>query len=68
MSGIAIKAVITFQVTRSGQAKRDPESSSVNEFWIPAFAGMTTERYCDTVSKGGEITVSSINNLVRSSG
>jgi len=25
----------------SGQAKRDPESSIFEQFWIPAFAGMT---------------------------
>jgi len=25
----------------SGQAKRDPESSIFERFWIPAFAGMT---------------------------
>jgi hypothetical protein len=25
----------------SGQAKRDPESSIFEHFWIPAFAGMT---------------------------
>jgi hypothetical protein len=25
----------------SGQAKRDPESSFFEHFWIPAFAGMT---------------------------
>jgi hypothetical protein len=25
----------------SGQAKRDPESSIFDQFWIPAFAGMT---------------------------
>jgi len=25
----------------SGQAKRDPESSFSEQFWIPAFAGMT---------------------------
>jgi len=39
--------VITFQVTRSVQAKRDTESSIISKFWIPArvpfrvFAGMT---------------------------
>jgi hypothetical protein len=27
----------------SGQAKRDPESSIFEQFWIPAFAGMTEE-------------------------
>jgi len=25
----------------SGQAKRDPKSSIFEQFWIPAFAGMT---------------------------
>jgi hypothetical protein len=25
----------------SGQAKRDPESRPFEQFWIPAFAGMT---------------------------
>jgi hypothetical protein len=25
----------------SGKAKRDPESSILEHFWIPAFAGMT---------------------------
>jgi len=27
----------------SGQAKRDPESRIFQQFWIPAFAGMTDE-------------------------
>jgi len=27
----------------SGQAKRDPESSIIEQFWIPAFAGMTEQ-------------------------
>jgi hypothetical protein len=27
----------------SGQAKRDPESRILKQFWIPAFAGMTEE-------------------------
>jgi hypothetical protein len=27
----------------SGQAKRDPESSIFEQFWIPAFAGMTEQ-------------------------
>jgi len=33
--------VITFQVTRSVQAKSDTESSVFSKFWIPACAGMT---------------------------
>jgi hypothetical protein len=28
---------------RSGQAKRDPESSIFEQLWIPAFAGMTEQ-------------------------
>ena len=30
------------KVTRSVQAKRDTESRIINEFWMPACAGMTT--------------------------
>jgi hypothetical protein len=29
--------------SHSGQAKRDPESSIFEQFWIPAFAGMTEQ-------------------------
>ena len=37
----ACETVSQFQFSHSGQAKRDPESSIIKEFWIPAFAGMT---------------------------
>jgi len=50
--------VSQFHFRHSGQAKRDPESRNIKEFWIPAFAGMTTFYYSDTVSgrglRGGE--------------
>jgi len=31
------------EIRHSGQAKHDPESSIFEQFWIPAFAGMTEQ-------------------------
>jgi hypothetical protein len=36
------ETVSQFNFCHSGQAKRDPESRNINEFWMPACAGMTT--------------------------
>jgi len=50
LSTSVTETVSQFHFRHSGQAKRDPESRNIKEFWIPAFAGMTTFYYSDTVS------------------